>query len=151
MAVMLAVGVVAGIMPAEAADRTNAQVAVGATVVRHASIHVLTAPRTVSISLADIALGYVDVAIASKLEIRSNSPTGYLLTIESEADFAKGTEVRGTGGIVSLGRFGGMLNIQTVGQGMRTTPVELRFRVLLSEQARPGVYPWALQISVLPV
>lgn len=151
VAAMLAVGTVTGIMPAEAADGANAQVAVSATVLRHASVHVLTAPRTVNISQADIVHGYVDVAMASKLEIRSNSPTGYRLAIEGEADFARGIEVRGTGGVALLGRFGGMLNIQTVGQGMQTTPVELRFRILLSEQARPGIYPWALQMSVLPV
>ncbi|WP_156955366.1 hypothetical protein [Polaromonas glacialis] len=151
MAAMLAVGAVAGVPPAEAADGANAQVAVGATVLRHAGIHMLTAPRTVSISQADIARGYVDVAIPSTLEIRSNSPTGYLLAIESQADFARGTEVRGNGGVASLDRFGGMLSIQTVGHGMKTTPVELRFRILLSQQARPGVYPWAPQIWVLPV
>lgn len=151
VAALLAMCSVAGITPADAADGGNAQVAVGATVLRHAGIHVLTAPRTVNISLADIVHGYVDVPVASKLEIRSNSPTGYLLAIESQADFARGTEVRGTGGVASLGRFGGVLNIQTVGQGMQTTPVELSFRILLSEEARPGVYPWPIQISVLPV
>lgn len=151
MAAMLAVGAVAQVPSAEAADGANAQVAVGATVLRHASIHVLTAPRTVSISQADIARGYVDVAIASTLEIRSNSPTDYLLAIESQADFARATEVRGNGGVALFGRFGGVLNIQTIGHGMKTTPVELRFRILLSQQARPGVYPWAPQMWVLPV
>lgn len=141
----------AGTMPAQAADGATTEVAVGATVLRHASVHVLTAPRTVNISQADIVHGYVDVATTSKLEIRSNSPTGYVLAIESQADFSRGTEVRGTGGVASLGRFGGILNIRTVGRGMQTTPVELSFRVLLSQDARPGVYPWALQISVLPV
>ncbi|MFZ3140573.1 hypothetical protein [Polaromonas sp.] len=150
-AALLAMCSVAGITPAEAADGANAQVAVGATVLRHAGVRVLTAPRTVNISQADIVHGYVDVAMTSKLEIRSNSPTGYLLAIESQADFARGTEVRGTGGVASLGRFGGVLNIQTAGHGMQTTPVELSFRILLSEEARPGLYPWALQISVLPV
>lgn len=147
----LAVCTMAGTMPAEAADSATGQVTVGATVLRHASVRVLTAPRTVNISQADLSRGYVDVATTSKLEIRSNSPTGYVLAIESQNDFARGTEVRGSGGVASLGRFGGILNIHTVGRGMHTTPVELSFRVLLSQEARPGVYPWALQISVLPV
>lgn len=152
MATVLSVGlgVGGGVMPAGAASET-ARVTVGATVLRHISIRVLTAPRTVNISQADIVHGYVNVAATSKLEIRTNSPTGYMLAIESQADFARGTEVRGNGGVASLGRFGGILNIHTVGHGMQTTPVELSFRILLSEQARPGVYPWALQISVLPV
>ena len=146
----LALSTMAGTMPAEAADSATAQVAVGATVLRHASIRVLTAPRTVNISQADLSRGYVDVATTSKLEIRSNSPTGYVLAIESQADFARGTEVRGSGGVTSLGRFGGTLNIQTVGHGMQTTPIELSFRILLSINVYPGVYLWAPQISVSP-
>lgn len=151
MAAALAVGAVAGSTSAEAADGANAQVTVGATVLRHVGIRVLTAPRTINISETDIARGYVDAPIASKLEIRSNSPTGYMLAIESQADFARGTEVRGIGGVASLGRFGGVLNIQTGGRGMQMTPVELSFRILLSEEARPGVHPWPIQLSVLPV
>lgn len=150
MAATLTVGAAAGISSAEAAGGANAQVTVGATVLRHVSIRVLTVPRTIHITEADIARGYVDVPIPSKLEIRSNSPTGYMLSIESQADFARGTEVRSIGGVASFGRFGGVLSVQTDGRGMQTMPVELSFRVLLSEQARPGVHPWPIQISVLP-
>jgi len=140
--------------PPEAPDRASAQVAVGATVLRHVALRVLTAPRTLRIAPADILSGYVDVPLASTLEIRSNSPGGCLLVIDSQADFSRGTEVRSTGGDgagVALGRAGGLLRLQSSGPGMRTTPVALSFRVLLSPQARPGLHPWHLQLSVLPV
>ena len=151
MALALTYGTMDGSTAAEAAETADARVAVSATVLRHAGVRVLSAPRTVSISEADIALGYVDVPVPSRLEIRSNSPSGYILTIESAADFSRGTEVRGLGDVVSVGRFGGVLNVKAGGQGMKVIPVELHFRVLLSDLARPGVHPWPVQLSVMPL
>jgi hypothetical protein len=153
LAVTLAVGAVAESLPAgtTGSNKASAHVSIGATVLRHIGVRVLVAPRTLQISAADIVLGYVDVPQASTLEIRSNSPAGYLLAIYTEADFSRGTEVRGSGGVALLGRSGGVLSFKAEGKGMRTTPVALSFRVLLSPQARPGVYPWPMQISVLPV
>lgn len=151
MAATLGVSGVAGSMPAEAADVANAQVTVGATVLRHLGIRVLTAPHTIRIVAADIVRGYVDMPLASTLEIRSNNLSGYMLVIDSQADFSIGTEVRSLGGVSSLGRTGGVLSFQASGSGMQTTPVALSFRVLLSGAARPGNYPWPIQISVLPV
>lgn len=34
---------------------------------------------------------------------------------------------------------------------MNVIPVELNFRVLLSDAARPGVHPWPVQLSVMPL
>ena len=149
-AAMPALIAMTGIVPVQSTRAATVQVAVGAAVLRYVSIRVLSAPRGVNISQADIVQGYVDVGIASNLEIRTNSPTGFTLAIESQTDFVKGIDVRSNNGVTSLGRFGGMLNIQTVGQGMQTTPVELSFRILLSINVYPGVYLWAPQISVSP-
>lgn len=140
----------AALAQSEAAGGAKALVTVGATVVRHFSIRVLTLPRTIQISSADIARGYVDLPSASKLEIRSNAPVGYLLTVKSQADFATGIEVYGIDGAASLSRTG-VLSARASGKGMLTTLVELSFRVLLSAQARPGHHPWLIDISVLPV
>jgi hypothetical protein len=136
MAVLIAAVAVTGGAPAQAAGNANAsanaQVGVGATVLRHMAFRVLTAPRTIDISSADIVLGYVDVPETSTLEIRSNTPGICMLAIESQADFARGTEMRGA-------------------SGMQTTFVELVFRVVLSQQARPGVHSWPIQVAVLPL
>ena len=58
--VALACGPSVGSAAVEAAKTASAMVTV-ATVLRHASVLVLSSPQTVSISEADIALGYVDV------------------------------------------------------------------------------------------
>lgn len=150
MSATLALGAATSVPSAQAAGN-SAQVSVGAIVLRHVSIRVLELPSTIQITEADINRGYVDVAAPSRLEIRSNSPTGFMLSIESQADFARGTEVRGLGGMTSFGRFGGVLSVQGgAGGGLQTTPVQLNFRVLLSEEARPGTHAWPIQISVLP-
>lgn len=147
----LAVGGMAGAMPAQAAPGGSAQVSIGATVLRHASVRVLSAPQSVQITEADIARGYVDVPLPSRLEIRSNSPSGYLLSVETQADFARGTEVRGLGGVASLGRFGGVLQVASTAAGMHSMQLELGFRILLSPGVQAGLHAWPVQISVLPV
>lgn len=151
IALALAFGTLAVNLPAAAADTGSATLAVSANVVRHASVRLLSAAQTVSIAAADIARGYVDIPAPSRLEIRSNSPNGYLIAIESAAGYARGTEVRGLGDTVSFGPFGGVVNVKADGAGMRLIPVELHFRVLLSDAARPGIHPWPLQLSVLPL
>jgi hypothetical protein len=151
IALALAFGSLAANLPAAAADTGSATIAVSANVVRRASMRMLSAAQTVSIAAADIARGYVDIPLPSLLEIRSNSPSGYLIAIESAADYARGTEVRGLGDTVSLGPFGGVVNVKASGVGMKVIPVELRFRVLLSDAARPGIHPWPLQLSVMPL
>lgn len=147
MASVFAAGAVA---QSEAAGGAKALVTVSATVVRHFSIRVLTLPRAIQIAPADIVRGYVDMPLALKLEIRSNAPLGYLLTVKSQADFSTGIEVRSIDGAAFAGRTG-MLSAQTSGKGMHTTPLELSFRVLLSAQARPGHHPWLIELSVQPL
>lgn len=151
VAAALVFGTLAVNSPAEAADAGNARVTVSATVLRHASVRAVSAPQTVSISETDIARGYVDIPTPSKLEIRSNSPTGYLIAIEIAAGFAGSTEVRGLGDTISVGSSGGVVSVKSSGQGMRVIPVELHFRVQLSAAARPGLYPWPMQLSVMPL
>lgn len=150
MAATLAMGGLAFTPPVQAAGN-SAQVSVGATVLRHISLRVLELPSSVEITAADVQRGYVDVDRPSTIEIRSNSPSGFMLSIESQAEFARGTEVRGLGGMTAFGRFGGVLVVKgTQGGGMQTTPVQLSFRILLSDDAQPGHYAWPLQVSVLP-
>lgn len=151
IAIALAFSALAVNPPAEAADGDSARVTVNASVVRHAGVRALSTPHTVSIAEADIVRGYVDIPMPSKLEIRSNSPTGYLIAIESAAEFSRGTEVRGLGETISLGQFGGVVNLKADGPGMKLIPLELHYRVLLSAAARPGVHPWPLHLSVMPL
>lgn len=150
-AIALAFSALAVNPPAQAADGDSARVTINANVVRHASVRSLSTPQTVSIAEADIVRGYVDVPLPSKLEIRSNSPTGYLLAIDGTAEYSRGTEVRGLGEAISLGQFGGVVNLKAGGPGMTLIPLELHYRVLLSAAARPGVHPWPLHLSVMPL
>lgn len=151
VALALSFGTLAGSPPAEAADSGNAKVMVRAEVLRHASVRAISAPQTVSIAEADIGRGYVDIPMPTKLEIRSNSPSGYLIAIDIAAGFAGRTEVRGLGDMISLGPSGGVVNVRSSGQGMRVTPVELYFRVQLAAGVHPGQHPWPMQLSVMPL
>lgn len=151
VALALTVGTLGVGPPVVAADTDSAMINVSATVSRHASVRYVSTPQTVSIAEADIGRGYVDIPIPSKLEIRSNSQAGYLIAIDIAAEFAGGTEVRGLGDTISLGPLGGVVMVKSSGQGMKVIPVELHFRVKLSASARPGLYPWPMQLSVTPL
>lgn len=151
VALALAFGTLAVNSPVEAADTGSTRVMVSATVMRHASVRAVSTPHTVSITEADIGRGYVDIPTPSKLEIRSNSQSGHLIAIEIATEFAAGTEVRGLGDTISFGPSGGVVSVKSSGQGMRVIPVELYFRVQLSANARPGLHPWPMQLSVMPL
>lgn len=138
--------------PTDAAAGSGATtVAVTATVLRHANLRVLSQPASVVITQADIARGYVDVPAASQVEIKSNSPSGYMLVFESQSDIVRQTQVRGLGNEVQLGATGGVVTQPPPGVGMGKTTVALGFRFVLAEDARPGVHAWPMQMSVMPL
>jgi len=133
------------------AGGSSTTLTVTATVLKHANLKVLAQPASVLITPADIARGYVDVPAASRVEIKSNSPGGYMLVFESQSDFVRQTQVNGLGQDAQLGASGGLIAQPGTGGGMGKATVELGFRFILAENARPGVYAWPMQMSVLPL
>lgn len=137
-------------VPANAAAGPNSTVAVTATVLNYTHIRVLTQPESVVITEDDAALGYVDVPAASQVEINSNSPDGYMLVFESQSDFVRATLVRGLGDEVRLDATGGVVAQPSSGPGRVKTTVALGFRFVLERDARPGIYAWPMQMSIMP-
>lgn len=147
----LSLGSLAAPTDAVAAGSSTSTLTVTATVLRHANLRVMAQPASVVITQADIARGYVDVPAASQVEIKSNSPGGYMLVFESQSDFVRQTQVRGLGNEVQLGATGGVIAQPSPGAGMGKTTVALGFRFILADDARPGVYAWPMQMSVMPL
>lgn len=98
------------------------------------------------ITTKHIAQGYIEIPHASRIEVRNNSPSGYLLAIENQGGPFRDVIVSGLGSEVRLnGSTGWIL--------MSYTPIpqtlELSYRVMLSDDARPGSYPWPFQLSAM--
>jgi hypothetical protein len=91
-----------------------------------------------------VAQGYIDVLHASRIELRNNSPSGFILTIENQGEPFRDVYVNGFENQIQL-------NSGTAWVLMPYIPVpktlDLSYRFVLSENARPGSYPWPLQIT----
>jgi len=126
----------------------SARIQVTATVPSRATLRVLHQERTLVVTTEDVARGYVDAPAASRIEVRNNSRGGCLLVFEGvagpDAPFGK-IFVRGLGRDVEIGPGGGF-----VPHSYAPAPVtaELSYRFSLGRDARPGTYPWPLQVSV---
>jgi hypothetical protein len=128
-----------------------AWIQVTATVLPQASLAVLYQDRVLNVTPEDISRGYVDAPGASRVEVRENSPRGYLLVFEVAGVPESPVErvsVRGLGTEIEIGPGGGF-----VPRPHARGPVsaELSYRFSLSRDARPGTYPWPLSVSVRPL
>lgn len=124
---------------------------VTATVLKHASLQVVSQPGSVAVTAADIARGYVDVPATAQIMVKSNTADGYMLNFSSQGDFFSQAVVRGLGSDVQLGADGGGVAQRTAARGMTNTSLDLGFRFLLSASAQQGVYAWPMRVSVTPL
>ena len=127
----------------------QASLLVNVTVVAVARLQVLEQPPMLTIAPEDIRRGYVDVIDATALAVRSNSLSGFVLTIHPLAEIFKAMRVRWEGHDVEFGSEGG----STVHRqpGPCTAAVRLSYRFLLRPELPPGDYPWPLALSALPL
>jgi len=133
------------------AGAQEAQLAVSATVLSHASLKVLAQPSSVVVTPADIARGYVDVPVASQVLVLCNTQQGFMLNFANLGAGIRQTLVRGLGADVQLGPDGGGVAQRISGRGMTRTSLDLGFRFVLSEAAQPGAQPWPVRLSVTPL
>jgi hypothetical protein len=133
------------------ATGADVAVSVSATVLKKATLQVVSQPSAVSITPEDIARGYVDVAVPAHVAVKSNSPRGYMLEFASEGDFFREIVVRGLASEVQLGAAGGAVMQPASPSGITRAQLELGFRFLLADSARPGTYSWPVQLTVSPV
>ncbi len=129
------------------AGRATARVEVSATVLPRTMLTVRSQLRTLVITAEDIRRGFVEVPSASRIEVRSNDPRGYLLVFENrsgpEGPFREAI-VDGLGRQVQIGPAGGWIP-RTDPRGPATA--ELSYRFSLAKDAAPGRYPWPLLLS----
>jgi len=126
----------------------SAKISITATVREHTSLQVLAQAHELVVTNADIARGYVEVPSATRINVKSNNPAGYLLAFEavSELPIFESMHVIVGGTDVQLSHGGGWVPQPYVRGGI-TQNVSYRFS--LSKNAQPGTYGWPLMISAL--
>jgi len=133
---------------AEAAQKIAA-LAVSATVVASARVRMDYQATELKIGLADIARGYIEIPVASRFSVRTNSRAGYLMQFHPVGNLFESVQVKGLGELVQLGHDGGAI-VQRGTQPPGLTH-ELSFRFTLSSDTQPGLYPWPLLLTVRPL
>jgi hypothetical protein len=136
-----------GAQETNAAIRT-AKLTVTAYVIPYVQLKLLSQVSEIAITKADIQRGYLDVPSGSRLELKTNSHLGYLLTFDSSLWLFKEVQVQGLINPVVL-ISGHAVVHQPSAKG--TWTMDLSYRFILSEETKPGSYPWPLSLSVLPM
>lgn len=129
----------------------SARITVNATIPARATVKVIYQRPEVVITDADVERGYVDIPVASRIEIRNNSPAGFLLVFEGMEGPVQTFDrvyVRGLGNEVQIGSGGGWIPQP---YSRDTVTMELGYRFILSKNACPGTYAWPLAISNRPL
>jgi len=119
---------------------------VGATVLARASMQ-SAPPSHVQVTAGDVERGYVDVDNVA-YSIRTNSLRGAVLAFTPVGELAQQTQVTGLSAPVQLGAAGGVVSVPRV--STQPTQGTFTFRFYLPRDARPGQYPWPLQITAQP-
>ncbi len=126
------------------AASNQATMTVSATVVARAVLTVEYQAPTLTITADDVAQGYVDVPAASRVMVRCNAPAGYVLTFQGSTDYFRQVRVTGLPTEAVIGGQGGWLQQP---YSRTATTMDLSYRFILTEGARPGTYGWPLALS----
>jgi hypothetical protein len=115
----------------------------------HTALKVVFQTRELTITEADILRGYVEIPIASHIEIKNENLGGYLVVFEGPNGPFKEIFVNGLDQEVQVSSGSGWIALPY--NGRDPVMLKLGYKFILSEDARPGTYAWPLKISVSPI
>jgi hypothetical protein len=122
-----------------------ARLTISARVLVHSHMKVLYQASRVRIMRADIQRGYIDVGSASRLEVRSNDPQGYIITFRvADTTPFRAAYVRGSGTDAYIDGQAPVRRPYVRGSEI----IEFGYRLILSDDAEPGTYAWPITIEM---
>lgn len=132
--------------PAVIAEQKSRQIGVTATVLPVVSVDVQQQVPRLTISQADLARGFVEVAAASTLHLKSNTRNGVMLSFNALPGLFKAVQVTGLSTAVDLPGDGGAVLQRTAPNEPLT--LQLGYRFTLAADAQPGEYAWPVVVTV---
>jgi hypothetical protein len=144
LAVLLASSLGPTAASAASGGTAYSSVIMSATVLPYHRIEVVRQAPLLTVTSADVARGYVDVAGGTSLRALSNDHRGFTVSFEPRARLFERATIVGLGGDLNIGPDGGSVQHHYTG---RDTSLELSYRFYLAASLAPGSYPWPLQIS----
>jgi hypothetical protein len=127
----------------------SAKVMISARVLDHTRMQLLNQVQELVITAADVTRGYVKVTAASRINVKSNNPAGYLLAFDvmnGSSTIFDSLNVIVDGREVQLSPGGGGWIPQPYIRGGVT--MDLSYRFTLVKGVQPGTYSWPLMVSV---
>jgi hypothetical protein len=131
--------------------QTSAKITIIATVLEQTTMTVLKQIQEIVVTTDDIMRGYVDIYAATRINVRSNNPAGYLLAFEdlsSPSSIFNSVNVRVGAREVQFSQNRGWVSQPYVRDGVT---LDVSYHFLLTKNARPGTYRWPLMIAILSV
>ena len=136
----------AGSMPAAAGKDVQARLHVSATVLTMIKVRVVSQPGQVNIEQKHISQGYIDIEDASVLQITSNSPDGFMMSMTHDHALVSHVSARLSQGGNLDGD--GMIPVRT--QQARDEPMRVSYRLYLNAQTHAGSLTWPVALSFSP-
>ncbi len=130
------------------AGGVSASLSVSVVVPARAVLSVESQPAGLQITEEDVARGYVEAPGTSLVQVRTNSPAGWLLEFQPLQGPYRSVEVTGLGSTAQVSASGGWLAQPYAGKTLVTA--SLGYRFFLSADARPGHYPWPVALAATP-
>lgn len=113
------------------------------------SLKVVFQTQELVITQADIHRGYIEIQGAEHIEIQNNNLSGYLLVFEGLNGPFKEAIVKGLGEEVTIKSDGGW--VAQPYHGRDPLMIELSYKFILSEKAKPGTYAWPITLYASPI
>lgn len=129
------------------AETVSANLLVSAYVAPRTSVEAVGTADTITLTTADLALGYKDVS--ARYRVSSNAARGYMLQFSARGGLTRAIEVRGLGAPIELGVFGA--EVPQFGRPLRADELELQYRLQLTADTRPGEYAMPVTLSANPL
>lgn len=131
------------------AKTTNSNLKIDATAVASLTYKILGNPKTIEITRKDLKNGFEVVPEGTRISVSTNNPGGYAISLQAANvryfSSVKVTTKQGRTVTISHGK---SADIHIHGPIDGTDMQKLSYRFDLSDDAKPGTYPWPITISV---
>ena len=134
----------------QVAAASSATVHIHVTVMKHASITGLRAPREVELAAADIARGYLDVQQPIEIDLRTNNPEGVILAFSMNSAAIASASLRNATDVLEITDGAVNLRVPKDAPGVQSKTLSLRVRLNLARGLQPGTIAWPLAVIVAP-
>lgn len=113
-------------------------------------VQAIRKPAEIVVTEADVLAGYVDLGACLELEVTNNGRGGYALQVGLANPMVREASLSGSG---NLRVASGLAQLQVVRPPRSSVVSNLNYRVRLelAPGARPGRYPWPLNVTLARV